>query len=223
MPRKVKKLLSQSETECAVEDRKRGYSYSEIVRKYGVSFRKAKEYLKGVDIAPKYRSEWLSKRGGSRKSAALRFKYIFEDVTKSYIKGAKPTRREKLFVLASLYWGEGAKRELSFANSDPSMVRLFTSLLLEVFSLPSSRISASIRIFEDMNPEVCRSYWSSLLRVPVYRVYVLKGKKRGKLTYGMCRIRLTKGTNILNTIKANTMCMSNFLAPIAQRDRAEDS
>ena len=188
-----------------------------------MSYRQAKKLLSKTDISAQYKSIWLSKRGGSKNSALLRRKYIDEDVKRSYIDKQVFTEREKLFILVSLYWGEGAKRDLSFANSDPRMVRIFVNLLTDVFVLPKERITASIRIFEDMDSEKCKRYWGDLLFIPISAIYVLKGKKQGKLSYGMCRIRLQRGTNILNTIKAHIGSISEIYATIAQLDRAKDS
>ncbi len=205
------------------EDRRKGFSLSEIVSKYGISFRKAKEYTKDTDIAAEYLSSWISKRGGSKKSAILRRHYIYEIIHHQYSEDLPFKHRDKLLILISLYWAEGSKRNMSFLNSDSRMVKLYVYLLKDVLNITSNQLTISIRIFEDMDPVLCKKYWSTLLSIPVSYVYILKGKKLGKLPYGMCTVVVKSGSAILTNILAHIDCFSEKLAPIAQTDRVEDS
>jgi hypothetical protein len=56
-----------------------------------------------------------------------------------------------------------------------------------------------------MDEEMCLDFWSSVTGVSkdkFVNVDILEGKKKGKLKYGMCRIRVTKGGNLLKYIQA---------------------
>lgn len=46
---------------------------------------------------------------------------------------------------------------------------------------------------------------------------ILKGKKKGKLEYGMCRIRVTKGGYLLKLLHALEDIIKNNSAPVVQR------
>lgn len=73
----------------------------------------------------------------------------------------------------------------------------------------------SIRIYEDLDKEKCIIYWLSitgLRREQLISVNVLQGKKIGKLEYGMCRVRVKKGGNLLKKIKAINLVTVNSLA-----------
>ena len=73
---------------------------------------------------------------------------------------AELSKSELLIVGASLYWAEGYKKAIakdgvkrtyhpvSFANSDPEMVKLFMRFLREVCEVPEERIRLSMRIYQ---------------------------------------------------------------------------
>ena len=182
--------------------RRRGFSLNEIKQNvpagYGTIFR----YIKGVKIDPKYKRVWFGKRGGSRKRKKL-----------AEIKASLKARKlitslsyeEKAIFLSALYWAEGNKREFGFTNTDPDMIRIFVQGLEEIFDVPKDQIRVSIRTYEDLDKERCLDFWSKIVGIPKDRfvnVNILKGKKQGKLRYGMCRIRITKGANMLKYITA---------------------
>lgn len=113
--------------------------------------------------------------------------------------------KEKAVFLSALYWAEGNKRDFGFTNTDPEMIRVFVTGLEEIFQIPRDRLRASIRTYEDLDKEKCLRYWSKVVGIPpeqFVNVNVLKGKKNGKLAYGMCRIRIIKGTDMLKYITA---------------------
>ncbi len=127
----------------------------------------------------------------------------------------KLAAKEKLLFLCALYWAEGSKRDFGLSNTDPELIRTFINGLREVFQLPEERFRISIRIYEDLDREKCLDFWESIVNIPkekFLKVDVLKGKKSGKLEYGMCRIRVTKGADILKKIvginKAFAMLMN---------------
>ncbi|MBI3887689.1 hypothetical protein HY310_01320 [Candidatus Microgenomates bacterium] len=126
--------------------------------------------------------------------------------------------REKFITLAILYWGEGNKKDFSLSNTDPKLIRLFVSLLREVFKVGNDRIRGGIRIYQDLNKEECLEFWSKLIELPresFTGIQVLEGKKVGKLKYGMCKIRLLKGEGELKQLKGLYNAIGDLFAPIA--------
>lgn len=115
-----------------------------------------------------------------------------------------------------LYWGEGAKRDLSFCNSDPGMIRMFAHCLLQM-GVNKEDLKITVRIYEDIEKRNAVSFWSRTLGMPVKQisnVNVLKGRKKGKLKYGMCRIRVRKGGFYLKTLQSIIQLVKeNYIRP----------
>lgn len=103
--------------------------------------------------------------------------------------------KEKMLILACLYWGEGNKKELNLINSDPNLIRVFVECLMEL-GVSKNELLVSIRIYEDMDVNFVKNFWAKnvgIKREQIKGTDILIGKKEGKLKYGMCRIRVRKG------------------------------
>jgi hypothetical protein len=115
------------------------------------------------------------------------------------------SEKEKMIFLSALYWGEGNKTDFILSNSDPDLIGVFVKGLREVFKISNNNLRVSIRIYEDLNKNDCLRFWSKVVGIKpkeFLSVNVLRGKKKGKLSYGMCRIRVKKGMNMLKYITA---------------------
>jgi hypothetical protein len=111
-------------------------------------------------------------------------------------------KRDKILVLAGLYWGEGTKREMNLINSDPELIRTFVSSIQDI-GITKDKLRVTLRIYEDVNADDAIAYWSRIVGVPkdqILNVNILSGKKLGKLKYGMCRIRVKKGAKYFKLI-----------------------
>lgn len=88
----------------------------------------------------------------------------------------------------------------------------------EILKVSEECIRISIRIYEDLDLETCLQFWSKVVNIPKEKfthVDILAGKKKGKLMYGMCRIRILKGGILLKNIMAINKTIANNLVPIA--------
>ncbi len=200
-----------------------GFSTPEISNTLGISRTTVLRYIKGVQILPEYLPEWSLKRGGSRKRMLLREQKALEEMNQLI---DSLSIKEKLLVLSSLYWGEGEKRDFGLSNTDPNLVRVFMWCMREVFGVDEDRFKISIRVYEDLDKEECLKFWSQVTNIPVSEFLatdVLLGKKLGKLTYGMCRIRIKKGGDLLKKVKAVNSIITKLCVPVAQLDRAPRS
>ena len=181
--------------------RSRGYSIPEISNELSVSKTTVLRYIKDTEILPEFLSDWAEKRGGSRKRKLLKESQIYEE-TKLYLSNL--SSKEKLLLISALYWAEGNKKDLLFINSDPNLIKVFLEGLREYFDIHEDRIKANIRIHLGTDEERCLDYWSELTRIPrcnFQRTEIIAaGKKKGKLQYGMCRIRISKGGDILKKL-----------------------
>jgi len=182
--------------------RKRGFSLSEIRKETKLGHGTVHRYTKDVQILPRYQKAWLAKRGGSSKRKKIAEERAMSDAKKiiSSLSG-----KEKTIFLSALYWGEGNKTDFILSNSDPDLIGVFVKGLREVFKISNNNLRVSIRIYEDLNKNECLRFWSKIVGIKpeeFLSVNVLKGKKKGKLSYGMCRIRVKRGVNMLKYITA---------------------
>lgn len=203
--------------------RREGKSFPEIASTYDFPKTTIFRYTKDVEVAPEFFAEWKAKRGGSRLRRARAVSKATE-LAKDNIKDL--TDKEKLLILASLYWAEGNKTSLILMNSDPVMVKLFVVLLQGVAGVTVDRIRVNIRIYSDIEERGAIQYWSKLLNIPLVnfcRTEVIVGKKSGKLPYGMCRIRVLKGGDLLKYLTAIKEEVARITYPRSSTDRARVS
>ncbi len=75
------------------------------------------------------------------------------------------------------------------------MIKIFFDSL-ELIGVKKDSIKIGIRLFDDIDKNEAIIFWAEVLGVSVRQISsidVLHGKKKGKLLYGMCRIRVAKG------------------------------
>lgn len=205
------KLISTSELKLIYHLRQTGHSILEIAIIIKRSPASIVKLVKNVDVLPKYVNVLKSKRGGSAIRAIKRREAALSEAEK-LITGAL-SERDKLLISACLYWGEGTKREFSFTNSDPLMILTLMSCLLSL-GLDISRVKVSIRLYESSNIASAKKYWAKVAGISpknITSINILEGKKFGKLPYGMCRIRITKGIDYFNLMTSTIELVRNKL------------
>lgn len=170
--------------------RTRGYSIPEISREVNKSKSIVSRYIQGIDVLPDFQEILKVKQGGSKVRAAIAWSKKLDE-SRALIENL--SRKEKILILASLYWGEGTKKELNIVNSDPAMLRVVVHCFREL-GIKDSEFRATLRIYGDLDKGKAIEYWSAALSLPKENfINVLIGKKEGKLPYGMCRLRVLKG------------------------------
>lgn len=182
--------------------RSQGWSLPEIRRKFKIGAGTVLRHTEGVQILPEYWEIWRLKQGGSVHRKILAENEAYKKASK--IIGSL-NDKEREVILTSLYWGEGGKHDFNLTNTDPDLIRVFVKGLTEIYDIPVSKIRLSLRLYEDLDKNKCIDYWSQITGVPKenYRsINVLVGKKLGKLMYGMCRLRIEKGGDMLKYLKA---------------------
>lgn len=172
--------------------RLKGNSIPEIAQKTGIAKTTIQRYVKNISVPDEYAKILREKQGGSKQRAAGLRQDIFEKA-ESII--GDLSSRDRLFLLLGLYWGEGTKADLSMINSDPVLLQSFASCLQD-FGITKDRIRLSLRVHGDVSLRASKDFWSTTLGIPLHhfgRIEVIDGKKKGKLPYGMCRIRVLGG------------------------------
>lgn len=183
-----------------------GHSLPEICKILKRRSSTVHRYAKDVVVLPEYKNILRQKQGGSIKRAEKSWK-IADNKAVALLE--KINRRDKLFILAALYWGEGTKRELNIINSDPKLIQVFIACLEEI-GIKRKDLRVTLRIYGDLGIAKVKKYWAEICGISIksiLSVNVLKGKKIGKLSYGMCRVRVTKSAESFKLI----MSMIEFI------------
>lgn len=186
------KSVTKKEIEKMISMRQTGHSLPEICKVTSRGNATVFRYVNEVDVFPEYADILKVKRGGSKARAMKDWELSKEKAQKLL---QQIEAKDKLLILAALYWGEGTKSELNLVNSDPELLRIFVECLGEI-GVTRDMLKVTLRIYEDLPVVKIRKYWAHTLNIPeknILGVNVLKGKKVGKLKYGMCRIRVAKG------------------------------
>ncbi len=100
-----------------------------------------------------------------------------------------------------IYWGEGNKvslHSIRVANSDPRMIKFFSSFLLDNCGVKPEKLGFSIVCFNDSNVQEVGEYWSEYLGVPLNKFGKIvqiapqgKGTYRRKSKHGVCTVTVT--------------------------------
>lgn len=112
-----------------------------------------------------------------------------------------------------LYWAEGSKdkNQLCFANSDAGMMSFFIRFLRESFELPDEAFALRLNVYlgNGLSLEEIEQRWLGALALPrsSLRGHQLNhfptsssGRRRNKLPYGVCSLRVAKSTWIVQHI-----------------------
>ena len=124
-----------------------------------------------------------------------------------------------------LYWAEGGKDRglVNFANSDRAMVSFFWRFLQQNFVFDRARVRVRLNVYlnNGLSLEEILDWWNESLRLPraCFRGHVTdhyptssSGKKRNKLPYGVCTLRLYD-TRILQHIYGAIQEYAGFEEP----------
>ena len=197
----MSKTLDKKIIDKIIQLRRRGHSLPEIRKIVGKGSATVSKYIQEVDILPEYYNIWKNKQGGSKIRADQKWKEANNKARKIV---SSLNRKERLLIAACLYWGEGTKTELNLANTDPDLVRVFIECLKDI-GVTKDRLRITIRIYEDIDKNKAMVYWAKVIGIPksqILGVNILNGKKSGKLKYGMCRVRVTKGAQYFKILKS---------------------
>ena len=84
-----------------------------------------------------------------------------------------------MLVGAALYWGEGTKSDnngrwptLAFANSDPTMVKVYLKFVRKIYGISNEKIHGGIHLYPNTDVEGARAYWADITKLPLDRFYI---------------------------------------------------
>ncbi len=117
--------------------------------------------------------------------------------------------KEPLWVAGTTaYWAEGGKssRRLTFANSDPNMIRLFIEWSRRYLDLTTDRFTIGLHLHSGQDESERRTFWSAVTGLPddQFRKTFVKdegtGHRKNVLYNGTAQIRVTKSAALLDRV-----------------------
>lgn len=207
--------------ELALELRKKGLSYSEILKKVPVAKSTLSLWLGSVGLSTRQKQRLTEKKLASMKRGWLRAQENrlreVEEVKKAARIEAFHNKNNPLWLAGTiLYWAEGSKNKpwrkaekVVFTNMDPSAITLFCKWILAYGNVSSNELVYEIYIHPTSNLDQARKYWSGILNVSpsLFRIYFKKEntsprrKNIGNGYFGVMRVVIKSSTNLLRRIE----------------------
>lgn len=160
----------------AIELRKLGLSYQEIMKIISVSKGTLSGWLKYLVLSPTEENHLVNQikvrqdNGriraslSNRKRRIAREKISHDAAHELYVK----YKEDKVFIAGILlYWAEGSKRtgEFQFINSDPDMIVFINKWLKKYFEYDQKQIKYRLFIHRNYSHENLEDFWANLLGV----------------------------------------------------------
>lgn len=203
----------------ALELRKQGLSYSEILKQIPIAKSTLASWLKEIGLSKAQKQAITQKRiDGSKRGGESRRKTRLEKEKKLKEGAAKEigrvSNRELFLIGVSLYWAEGSKEKsycpgsgVSFSNSDGRMIKLFLLWLSQCCKIEKKDVKFEIYIHENNVGRVkeISTYWSKVTGLPIdnfSHVYFKKDKPKtkrkntGELYFGNLRVKVRKSSDL---------------------------
>src|SRR3989338_470331 len=213
--------------EKAIALRKKGKTYSEILKEVLVAKSTLSEWFRDVKLSkPEFQRLTVkklaaAKRGGEAKhrQRIIRVQMIRDQALKDI---EHISKRELWLIGIVLYWAEGTKEKdfhpgssITFNNSDPRMIRVFVRWLFESCKITKDRIKCEIYIHENSKNSIddARRYWSRASELPIdkfdkvyFKTNKIKTNRKnvGVLYYGLLRVKVSASSTLLRQVSGWT-------------------
>lgn len=211
----------------AIKLRRSGLSIKEISEKLNVSKGSISIWCRDIVLSKKQKDSLYLKmvkaghKGriiGANKNKQKRVDEISNQNLKAKKIISNLNKKERLILLASLYWAEGVKNGGSFTitNSDPVMIKIISQILIKDLGVLKKDLMPrlSINIIHKKRIDAVLKFWSDLLGLPIDsfgKPYfnVAKQKKlydNHDVYFGVLALKIRNGTKyryeVLGLIKA---------------------
>jgi hypothetical protein len=209
--------------ERAVELRKNGLTYREIMEQIPIAKSTLSDWLRSVGLSKEQKQILTAKRLAARQLGAQAKHAQRIAQTEEIMEVAKEdvgviSQRELWLIGVMLYWAEGSKEKeyrpgsrASFTNSDPDMIRIFLRWLIEVCNKDLSDITFDIYIHElhRHRTEEIINFWAKTIHCDAsdfQHIYYKKGnpktlrKNVGISYHGIIKINVKSSSKLTRTI-----------------------
>ena len=216
-----------AEKQKAIELRKQGFSYREILEKIPVAKSSLSLWLKSVKLAESQTQRLTEKKIASALRGAMKRKEDRIVLTKQIkdkarVEVGKLSKRELWLIGIALYWAEGSKEKeynrgsrIIFSNSDPYMIKFFVEWLLKAVSIPKGKIYFDIILHKNNKHRIKEviSHWSKYTNFPeeeFKHIYFKKNKIHtnrkniGNNYFGLLRVMVRESSGLNRKIQGWT-------------------
>lgn len=180
------------EKQLAVKLRQKGFSYKQILEQVSVSKDTISRWCREIIISPEQMEALLKRKliGGEKGrliAAKMRVEKRLQEEIQFLDLGIKEigslSKRDRFITGISLYAGEGGKKKIEFANSDPRLIKFMMGWFREFCSIPEDKFRGAIWIHDNLDPNKAKKFWSDLTEIPgsqFYKAYIAKNKVNSK-------------------------------------------
>lgn len=206
------------EKEKAINLRKKGLSYSEILKEVPVAKSTLSRWLRSVGLS-KYQKQRLTKKKilGQQKAWKANIRKRIEKTERIKNLAKKEidalSHKELWLVGIMLYWAEGCKEksyrtgeQVALMNTDPNILKIFKIWLLDCCKVDPRDLVYDMYIHKSAknNLEKVERYWRKQLNIPSsvsFRIYFKKHnpktvrKNINENYYGTARIKVNASTD----------------------------
>lgn len=203
----------------AIQLRKAGLSYNEILKRLPVAKSTLSVWLRDIGLAKKHQQRFTQQRRMSQKKAQeacrlkriLKEKAIFQDAR---LEINQISDKELLLIGTILYWAEGSKQKdhnvsqcVSLGNSDPRMILLFIRWLKKICKCTADDMVYSLYIHESGDIERAKIFWEQLIGDEISWIYLKKHNPKTNRKniqenyYGLLRVNVRRSTDLNRKIK----------------------
>lgn len=210
-------IKKTKEKEKAIELRKRGLSYREILEEVIVAKSTLSLWLRSTGLAKRQKQRLTEKRLAAALRGAMKRRDQKLAITKEIKEKARQeigeiSDRELWLIGTALYWAEGTKEKehghlVVLGNSDPYLVNLFIKWLIKTCKIPKENIYFRIYLHESTEKRLLevRKYWSEITGFPIENFQKVTWKKHkintkrkniGENYYGLLKIGVRRSVNL---------------------------
>jgi hypothetical protein len=213
--------------EKAINLRRNGLSYSQILEQVPVAKSTLSLWLRSVNLSKRNKQKLTARRlAALRRGGEARRRQRILSTQKILSESIKEvgliSQRELWLIGTMLYWAEGTKEKdkhgsgVQFTNSDPQMIRLFLKWLSEMCKIPKERIYFDIFIHESKSADADKiiDFWAKATNFPkpaFSHVYIKRNKlsprrKKSSTAYhGVIKVRVRESSVLTRKIAGWTM------------------
>ncbi len=196
------------EKQKAIELRKKGFSYSEILKEVSVAKSTLSLWLKDVGLSSTQKQRLTDKKlAAMQRGAQIVHRLRMERWNKIKMQASgeinKLSKEERWLMGIALYWAEGSKEKengrctpIKFSNSDLSMILIFRDWLREFLDISKENMKYELYIHERADWKSAQKFWALQLKIQPesIRIYFKphnfnpKRKNIGKKYVGLIRL-----------------------------------
>jgi hypothetical protein len=207
-------IKKEAEKKLAIQLRKQGLTYAEIMSRVDIAKSTLSVWLKDIGIAKPQTQRLTLRRKLAQKKAqeTCRQNRITKEIgiiSKARNEIGEVSHKDLWMIGTILYWAEGAKQKshnvsqrVSFGNHDPKMILLFKRWLIDICRCSESDLFYCIYIHRTADEEAARKYWEDLLDIKIEKIYFknhnpkTNRKNINENYHGLFRIDVRRGTDL---------------------------